>query len=121
VQITSTAFDDFWRVYPKKVVRTDAMRAFKRAARLAPVDEIIRGATRYAAERAGEYTRYTKHPATWLNKGCWSDSPATPRELPEERLFVNTHTRGSIPARMHGDDDYDEVLMRIQEQRNKRG
>jgi hypothetical protein len=121
VHITSTAFDDFWRAYPKKVARTDAMRAFDRAARLAPTDEIIRGAIRYAAERAGENTRYTKHPATWLNKGCWSDPPVTPREFPEERLSVNTHTSGSIRARMHGDDDYDEVLMRIQQQRNKRG
>ncbi len=121
VQITSTAFDDFWRAYPKKVARTDAMRAFERASRLAPVNEIIRGATRYAAERAGEDTRYTKHAATWLNKGCWSDPSITQRMLPEERLSTNIHTNASIHARMCGDDDYDEVLKRIQEKRNKRG
>jgi hypothetical protein len=120
-QVIPTAFDDFWRAYPKKVARTDAMRAFERAARLTPVTEIIRGATRYAAERAGEDTRYTKHPATWLNKGCWSDPPINSREHVEARLSANIPTSGSISARMHGDDDYDEVLMRIQQQRNKRG
>ena len=121
VQIMSTAFDDFWRAYPKKVARTDAMRAFERAARLAPVNEIIRGATRYAAERAGEDTRYTKHAATWLNKACWSDPSITPREVREERLSTNIHTDASIHARMCGEDDYDEVLKRIRENRNKRG
>jgi hypothetical protein len=120
VQITSTIFDEFWRAYPKKVARTDAMRAFERAAQLAPVNEIIRGAMRYAAECVGEDTRYTKYPATWLNKGCWSDPPITPRELPEERLSMNIHTNASLHAPICGDDDYDEVLKRIQEKRNKR-
>ena len=66
-------------------------------------------------------TRYTKHAATWLNKGCWSDPPITPRVLPEERLSMNVHTNASIRAWMCGDDDYDEVLKRVQEKRNKRG
>ena len=120
MQITPTGFDDFWRAYPKKVARTDAMLAFTRAARLAPVDEIIRGAMHYAAERTGEVPRYTKHPATWLSKGCWSDPPAEPRGLPRGSPHLNSHTRGSIAARMHSDDDFDEVLTRIQDQRNKR-
>jgi hypothetical protein len=33
---------------------------------------------RYAAERAGQPPKYTKHPATWLKGGCWADEPTNP-------------------------------------------
>jgi hypothetical protein len=109
-----TDFEAFWRAYPKQVARADAMRAFARAVRYAPANEIIQGAMRYAVERRGEDTRFTKHPATWLRKGCWSDECRTPQELVKRRSFD-----GSIAPRIHSDDDFDEV-MRIQQQR-KRG
>ena len=67
-QISLSAFDDFWRAYPKKVAPADAMRAFARAVERAPPNEIIQGAMHYAAERDGEDPRYTKNPATWLER-----------------------------------------------------
>lgn len=116
-QIAAGAFDDFWRVYPKKVALRDAIRAFARAIERGPPDEIIRGAMRYAAERDGEDPRYTKNPATWLNKACWNDPP--PRARPWRDPHVDGRFNGSFATQMHSDDDFDEVLTRIQRQRKR--
>jgi Helix-turn-helix domain len=110
-------FEDFWRAYPKKVARGDALRSFARAIQYAPAAEIIRGAIGYAAERQEKDPRFTKHPATWLNKGCWSDEGPVSPELtwdgpPSGRINC------SIATRMHSDEDFEDVLTRIQ-QRHK--
>ncbi len=46
--------------------------------KLATPADLLSGAMRYAAERSGQDPKYTKHPATWLNSGCWSDEPSAP-------------------------------------------
>jgi hypothetical protein len=69
-------FEEFWRAYPKRVAKEAARRAFAAAMKrgLDPA-VLIAGAERYAVERAGQEARFTKHPATWLNAGCWEDEP----------------------------------------------
>ena len=114
-------FDDFWRAYPKKVALTDAMRAFTRAIERAPPNEIIQGAMRYAAEREGEDQRYTKNPATWLIKNCWTDQRPTSRGSPRDGPVEHRHFDRSIVAQLHDDDDFDEALTRVHQHRNKRG
>jgi hypothetical protein len=69
-------FGEFWTAYPKKVGKLDAERAFAKALQRAGADELIAGARRYAGERSGQDQKFTKHPATWLNKGCWGDEPS---------------------------------------------
>jgi hypothetical protein len=69
-------FEEFWRAYPRKVAKEAARRAFA-AAGVDP-ELLIAGAKRYANERAGEDPKFTKHPATWLNKGCWEDEASSP-------------------------------------------
>lgn len=119
-KVAASAFDAFWRAYPKKVALTEAMRALARATERAPPDEIIRGAARYAAERDGEDPRYTKHPATWLNKACWRDQPSTSRAFPRDGPAQWPRTNRSIVAQLHDDDDFDEVLARIQNRHDRR-
>lgn len=114
-------FGDFWRAYPKKVARSAAMCAFARAVQQVTPDELIRGAICYAAERQGEDPRYTKHPATWLNKTCWNDTIPPPRVLLGDGLPESRRFDRSIAAQLHSDDDYNEVLTRIRQQRNTRG
>ncbi|MFI0897721.1 helix-turn-helix domain-containing protein [Streptomyces sp. NPDC020983] len=71
-----TAFGDFWLLYPKKRDRAAALKAWKAAvAAGADPARITEGARQYANERAGQDPKYTKYPATWLNKGCWDDEP----------------------------------------------
>jgi hypothetical protein len=70
----AAAFESFWRVYPRKVAKLAALKAFESAlAGGATAAAIISGAERYRTERANEEARYTKHPSTWLAKGCWED------------------------------------------------
>jgi len=85
INTSSNKFDDFWSVYPRKVGKRDAERAYVRALKVATSEEILEGAKRYATDpnRLGEFTA---HPATWLNRGSWGDQPLPPRTL-EARKF----------------------------------
>jgi helix-turn-helix protein len=71
----SEAFKQFWAAYPRHVGQLAARKVWDKALKEAPADQIIDGARRYAAERQDENPKYTKHPATWLNGGCWMDEP----------------------------------------------
>jgi len=79
-------FAEFYAQFPKKVERRAAQVAYAKAIKRG-VDPaiILRGAMRYAAERAGQDPKYTKHPATWLNKGCWDDEPSPRSGQPQNR------------------------------------
>jgi hypothetical protein len=76
-------FDEFWSVYPLKKAKQTAQKAWlkallavKKPARAALAAAILEGAKRYAKERAGQDAKFTRHPSTWLNGGCWEDEPA---------------------------------------------
>ncbi|MEW2578400.1 hypothetical protein [Streptomyces syringium] len=71
-------FGAFWLSYPKKRDREAAKAAWIAALeRGATPDRMLAAAQAYARERADEDPKYTKHPATWLNKGCYDDEPDT--------------------------------------------
>jgi hypothetical protein len=110
------AANAFWRAYPKKVALNDAIGAFTRAIERAPADEIIRGATRYAAERAGEDPRYTKNPATWLAKACWREPPPAGFPLSRAGPRPSRPVDRSALGQLHDEADVDEVLERIRQQ-----
>ena len=69
-----TAFDKFWDIYPRKVGKQEAARAFIKALRLADPEIILAGAKRYADDK-NRLAVYTAHPSTWLNQGRWEDEP----------------------------------------------
>ncbi|MGC5534283.1 helix-turn-helix domain-containing protein [Streptomyces sp. SR-10] len=72
-------FGAFYLVYPKHVEPENAKKAWIAAmARGVDPKHIIAVATRYAHERKGQNAKYTKYPATWLNKGCYDDEPEAP-------------------------------------------
>lgn len=74
-QITTyDRFDDFWSAYPRKAGKQAARKAWATALRTVSADVIIAGAVRYADD-PNRVDQYTKHPATWLNAGCWDDEP----------------------------------------------
>lgn len=70
------AFGAFWSNYPKKRDREEAKKAW-----IAAIDRgvepkhMVDRAQAYAYERKGQDPKYTKYPATWLNKGCYDDEP----------------------------------------------
>jgi AraC-like DNA-binding protein len=73
-------FERFYGAYPRKVAKAAALKAFAKAVENGIAAEtLIAGAQRYAVERKDQDPKYTKHPATWLNGGCWEDElPGAP-------------------------------------------
>lgn len=72
-------FDAFWAAYPRKVAKKEARKCWRKA-----IDQgadpavLIQAAKRYQQARQGEPARFTKHPTTWLNQGCWDDEDLHP-------------------------------------------
>jgi hypothetical protein len=78
IEIGSDADPDFaafWDVYPRRVAKGQARKAWKTAVVKRAVDPkvIILGAERYRddRERLSRPIEYTAHPATWLNGERW--------------------------------------------------
>src|ERR1043165_6977264 len=75
-----TEFEEFWKLYPRKVARKDAQRAWikmtapQKFAALQSLPIHIR-----YWELAGRTKEYTPYPASWLNGERWEDE----LEMPE--------------------------------------
>jgi hypothetical protein len=80
---SQTGFDQFWQIFPRKVAKGAALKAYTRIikSKHATESELLSGAIRYAQEQRGADPRYVKHPATWLNGWCWQDQPQMPARL----------------------------------------
>lgn len=78
-------FEEFWAVYPRRVEKLDARKAF---AKQWPKfgQEILVGARRMAADPNLPEKRFIPYPASWLNAGGWDSEPYPPRERTPEEL-----------------------------------
>lgn len=71
--LVNDRFDEFWMIYPRKVAKGNAQKAWAKAVKRASVEEILAGARRYAEARQGQDNQFTAHPASWLNGDRWAD------------------------------------------------
>jgi hypothetical protein len=92
-------FEEFWGVYPRKVEKGVARKAWKNALKRATPEEIIAGAKRYAALKLD--LEFTKHPGPWLNADRWLD------EAPKVIEFASgpKRTWAEIKAEREGSHD----------------
>jgi hypothetical protein len=76
---TEADFEIWYKQYPKHVDKADARKAYLTVIKkkLATPEQLLAAAMRYAAERTGQDPKYTKNPATWLNKHSWLNEPAS--------------------------------------------
>lgn len=72
-------FDEFWRNYPLKKSKAQALRAFKK---INPDENLLRAMISALGEQKRErqglleknqFAPEWKHPPTWLNGECWND------------------------------------------------
>ena len=80
-------FDQFWDAYPRKVGKTDARKAWKKANITAEIFEKIMtsiAASKELDQWQREAGRYIPNPSTWINQGRWDD------ELPEVPIGSGT-------------------------------
>jgi len=78
------SFETFWNLYPKKVAKADALKAWKQVLKKKTADEMIGLTKAYSESKLPDMT-YIPYPASWLNKGLYeaveNDKPA-PRSKP---------------------------------------
>ncbi|WRS30574.1 hypothetical protein U6G28_02490 [Actinomycetaceae bacterium MB13-C1-2] len=79
--ILTRDFDAWYSLYPKKVGKGDALKAFKSARKKVSQEELVRGVGAYARSVAHTDRQYIKGPAAWLRAESWSDelTPSSPR------------------------------------------
>lgn len=65
-------FDAFWSVYPRRVGKISAMKAWAKSVKIADEQEILQAAREFAVSDVG-LGDFCPHPATWLNAGRWDD------------------------------------------------
>jgi len=67
-------FEDFWNLWPNKVGKPAALRAFVAARKRAGLDAIVEGVFAYIRDKPPD--RPWLNPATFLNQNRWEDQPA---------------------------------------------
>ena len=86
-QSPANLFIHFWLLYPRKVGKGDAEKAFMAAIKETPPDAILAGIRRYADQvrQDGTQPKYVKYPAGWLRARRWLDEDeADGRDDPDD-------------------------------------
>ena len=73
--IKPNEFDAFWTVYPRKVGKGDAIKAYAKARRKASAESILSSVALLERAYDGQPKTFIPHPATWLNAERWTDEP----------------------------------------------
>jgi hypothetical protein len=74
--VRMTDFETFWKAYPKKKSKLQALRTWEKLAKIRPpIEELLAAIARARksdswAKAGGQYIPY---PSTWLNDGGWMD------------------------------------------------
>lgn len=93
-------FESWWQAYPRHVGKKAARRSYEQAVKKgeATHGELLAGALRYRDD-PGRSEKYTKHPTTWLNQGCWSDSPTPVTSVTDRQRAINDKVRAKLAAK----------------------
>ena len=70
---TSSDFDQWYSLYPKKVGKGAAAKAYAKAVKSISPAELLAASIPRLAELAKRDPQFIPHPATWLNSGGWQD------------------------------------------------
>jgi hypothetical protein len=79
-------FDNFWKLYPKKVAKADAIKAWNKATKTKTADELLKLTKAYAEGKLPE-NKYIPYPASWLNKELY-ESVEVVQDKPLPKLFI---------------------------------
>jgi hypothetical protein len=84
--ISPDTFDKFWELYPKKVAKADALKAWNKAIKVKTAERLLELTKAYAEGKLPE-DKYIPYPASWLNKGLY-ESVEIAEAKPLPKLFV---------------------------------
>ena len=71
-------FDQFWKLYPRKVGKGKARQAFEKALEKTDIDIILAGVEAYVYHEGYNDMEFIAHPTSWLNGERWDDEYDTP-------------------------------------------
>lgn len=74
-EIPGDSFEDWYRVYPRKISKANAKKSYSSALKKVGAD-ILLGAVKVFAQdilKKGTEERFIPHPSTWLNQERWED------------------------------------------------
>jgi hypothetical protein len=66
-------FEHFWQIYPRKIAKGAAKKAFVKAVKKVDAVEIISKAVQYSEKSDLPEMQFIPHPSTWLNQERWTD------------------------------------------------
>lgn len=102
----SDTFEDFWRLYPRRVGKGAAKRAWEK---LAPplqrrvvviLGERIQSDPEWMHAMRRRDLRYIPHPSTWINQERWEDEyPTVPAAGQTNAAYIG-HSAASLGARL---------------------
>lgn len=77
-------FERFWTLYPRRLARKDAERAWKKIPIFKQIDVVnaLRNHIRMW-EQKGTEKQFIPYPASWLNGARWEDEIEIPPEMPQ--------------------------------------
>ena len=84
-------FDAFWGVYPKKVGKEAAWRAWQKRRPSQALTEQISAAIAWQRKQdkwVREGGRFIPNPATWINRGEWDNEPSETPRLNDRTLAI---------------------------------
>jgi hypothetical protein len=84
--ISSNDFEKFWEIYPKRVAKADALKAWNKAIKRKTADELLKLTKVYSEGKLPDIT-YIPYPASWLNKELY-ESVEVAEAKPLPKLFV---------------------------------
>lgn len=70
-------FDVWWEAYPRKEAKKVAQKAYDKARKEVSRETLLAALREQVPiwKTHPDFPKYVKHPATWLNGGCWTDKP----------------------------------------------
>lgn len=91
-------FEDFWDLYPRKVSKKDARRAWERAVTIELPAVIIMGLKRQTAYLQSRPVEFRPHAATWLNGERWEDEVQVSITTPPKQTAFQQRHQSAIEA-----------------------
>ena len=86
IETSKDDFEKFWNLYPKKVAKADALKAWNKAIKRKTADELLKLTKVYSEGKLPDQT-YIPYPASWLNKELY-ESVEVAEAKPLPKLFV---------------------------------
>jgi hypothetical protein len=68
-------FEQFYKIYPRKMQRGDARKAFTKVLESARFEDVLEGVIGFANDPNLPPNRFVPYPATWLRAESWLDGP----------------------------------------------